>query len=101
VAYAGLGDRDAALAQIEAETAERRSEPDLFDQTIPFKEMALVQVLLGEHDAAINILTELMTMEYNAALTVVDLRLDPTWDPLRDHPRFQALLEEYADDVGR
>ncbi len=26
-------------------------------------------------------------------LSVSLLRLDPTWDPLRDHPRFQRLLE--------
>jgi hypothetical protein len=28
-------------------------------------------------------------------LSVALLRLDPVWDPLRDHPRFQAPLEEY------
>lgn len=27
------------------------------------------------------------------------LELDPIWDGLRDHPRFQELLVEYADDV--
>ncbi len=27
-------------------------------------------------------------------LSVHTLRLDPRWDPLRDRPRFQALLEE-------
>jgi hypothetical protein len=27
------------------------------------------------------------------------LMIDRIWDSLHDHPRFQALLEEYADDV--
>ena len=28
-------------------------------------------------------------------LSVGLLRLDPVWDPLRNNPRFQALLEKY------
>jgi len=29
------------------------------------------------------------------AIAVGRFRHHPDWDPLRDHPRFQALLEEY------
>jgi hypothetical protein len=29
-------------------------------------------------------------------LSVHTLRLDPRWDPIRSHPRFQALLEKYG-----
>jgi hypothetical protein len=62
----------------------RRASPDLLNEAVPFPDMAVVQVLLGEYDAAVDILEELMEMEYAWALTVADLRLDPTWDPLRD-----------------
>ena len=30
-------------------------------------------------------------------LSVHILRLDPLWDPIRDHPRFQALLAKYEN----
>ena len=30
-------------------------------------------------------------------LIVHMLRLDPRWDPIREHPRFKALLVEYAN----
>ena len=30
-------------------------------------------------------------------LSVHRLRLEPWWDPIREHPRFQRLLEQYAE----
>ena len=43
-------------------------------------------------EEAIDILARLLTMNYADPLTPAVLRLDPVWDPLRDHPRFQALV---------
>jgi serine/threonine-protein kinase len=32
--------------------------------------------------------------------SAAEVRLDPRYDPIRDHPRFQAMLEQYRDDEG-
>ena len=64
------------------------------DQTI---ELAKIYTRVGRHDDALELIEELLSMP--SFLSVGLLRLDPVWDPLRDNPRFQALLEKY--DVER
>jgi serine/threonine-protein kinase len=56
------------------------------------EELAAVYVQLGRQDEAIDQLEYLLTVP--SYLTVASLRIDPTWDPLRDHPRFHKLLED-------
>ena len=56
-------------------------------------DLAEVYVLVGEHDAAIDQLELLLSIP--SLLSVQLLRVDPLWDPLRDHPRFQKLLEDH------
>ena len=48
---------------------------------------------LGE---ALDLIEDLLSIP--CFLSVGLLRLDPAWDPLRDNPRFQALLEKYDTD---
>ena len=48
---------------------------------------------MGRHDEAVDALRSLLTIPADM-VTVPLLRLDPRWDALRDHPGFQALLEE-------
>ena len=47
----------------------------------------------GEVDAALDEIEELLAGP--GFLSVHTLRLDPRWDPIREHPRFQALLAKY------
>ena len=54
---------------------------------------AVVYTLVGEHDAAIDQIEYLLSIP--SLVNVGWLRVHPWWDPLRDHPRFQALLEKY------
>jgi tetratricopeptide (TPR) repeat protein/predicted Ser/Thr protein kinase len=52
-----------------------------------------IYVMVGEFDAAIDQLEIMLSIP--SYWSVPLLEIDPMWDPLRDHPRFQALLEKY------
>jgi tetratricopeptide (TPR) repeat protein len=56
-------------------------------------ELAKIYAQVGEIDKALDLIDELLSIPSD--LSVGLLRLDPAWDPLRDDPRFQALLEKY------
>jgi TolB-like protein/Flp pilus assembly protein TadD len=56
------------------------------------EELAAIYARLGRRDEAIEQLEYLLTVP--SYVTLASLRIDPTWDPLRDHPRFQVLLEQ-------
>ena len=90
--YAGLGDKANALR--EARLAIKNNANDA--TMLPFAEITLaeVQAYLGDADAAIAALPHLL--EVPDGLTVAKLRLDPFWDPIRNDPRFRALLEKYG-----
>jgi tetratricopeptide (TPR) repeat protein len=91
---AGLGNKEAALREAErAVSLLPISEDPVFG---PGMEEALagVEAQVGESERAITRIERLLTTPYGAfPLTRAALRLDPTWDPLRSHPRFKALVE--------
>jgi len=59
----------------------------------PIEDLARILTMTGRHDEAIDRLEYLLSAPGFTSVAV--LRSDPYWAPLRDHPRFQALLEEY------
>jgi len=56
--------------------------------------VAEVYAILGENDRAIEILDGLLSRP--SGVTVQGLKVNPIWDPLRNDPRFQALLDKYG-----
>ncbi|MBA2430519.1 MAG: tetratricopeptide repeat protein [Chthoniobacterales bacterium] len=54
--------------------------------------IAAAQAQLGESNAAIATLSRAVAARGEGSLTPALLRADPLWDPLRDDPRFQQLL---------
>lgn len=57
------------------------------------EDLAQMYTLVGEHEEAINQIECLLSIP--GWLSAPMFRLDPRWDPLRDHPRFKALLKKY------
>jgi tetratricopeptide (TPR) repeat protein len=56
--------------------------------------LANIYTIVGEYDEAINKLEYLLSIPSGHFISVPLLRVDPTWDPLRKHPKFQRLLKD-------
>ncbi len=57
--------------------------------------VAEIYMLIGDYDAAVDLLEQLSGV--SSVVSVPVLRIDPLWDPLRDHSRFQALLAKFEN----
>src|SRR5262252_3241049 len=56
--------------------------------------LAQIYALTGEADDAFRLIDHLL--ETPNGITIPLLKLDPVWDPLRNDPRFKALIDKYA-----
>ena len=94
---ASLARNLALRGQYEAAVREARLAVDLaakdaFSGPERLEDLAEIYTQAGRHDEALDILERLLGTVYEGALTREGLRLFPSWDPLRENPRFQALL---------
>jgi len=95
IAYAGIGrDKDAILECNTAFSLISNMEDALLYPVV-LSDMAEVYILTGKHELAIETLDSILSMPF--VYSVQTLKLDPIFDPLRDHPDFQALLKKYEN----
>ena len=101
-----LGDKAAALALSERGMTVNPIEKDAVSGPASIEFFARVAVQAGEADRAIAALQKLLSTPYSgplgpaAPLTPALLRLDPMFDPLRNDPRFQKIVEEAKEPVA-
>jgi TolB-like protein/class 3 adenylate cyclase/Tfp pilus assembly protein PilF len=86
-AYAGLGEKDKALEQARQAVADYAN--DALSKPFAEGNLAIIQAQFGDLDSAIAALPHLL--EVPNGETPGDLRVSPSWDPLRNDPRFQKL----------
>jgi serine/threonine-protein kinase len=93
MAWAGLGKRDEAIQWGEKAVALHPIQSDPWSSGEDLLlDLALIYVQVGEHEKAIDIIEALLSMP--SQMTQWRLKLDPLYDPLRNHPRFQKLIGE-------
>ena len=92
IAYAGLGDAASAIAEGKKGLAMQPSSADPFEGPNREEAMAQIYTLLGDADHAMPILERLVKVQAPTEIVPWHLRLDPTWDPLRNDPRFQKII---------
>ena len=80
-----------AVREGERVVAERPLSKDAYSGAYYQHQLARIYVLAGKPDQAINLLERLLKIPY--FLTPAWLRIDPTFESLRSHPRFQKLIE--------
>ncbi len=89
-----LGEKGAALAEAQRATELLPESKDAFGGPEIAAGVAEVQAILGDNGRAIEILDGLLSRP--SGVTVQGLKINPIWDPLRNDPRFQALLNKHG-----
>jgi tetratricopeptide (TPR) repeat protein len=90
-AYAGLGRKEDAIREGERGVELLPISKDAWRGQYRLEDLACIYVMVDEFDAAIDRLESLLRIP--GEISVPLLKLDPAWNPLRDHPRFKKLID--------
>jgi serine/threonine protein kinase/tetratricopeptide (TPR) repeat protein len=92
IAYAGLGRTDDAVRSGLKGVELLPVEKEAWRGSYRLIDMANIYTMTGNADKAIDILERLLAIP--APMSVPWLKIDSTWEPLRNHKRFQKLIAQ-------
>ncbi len=96
LAEMGLGNKTEAIRDGLHATRVLPIHKDAIAGTLYLATLAKIYARSGKSDRAVKLLAKLLAMPAGLTLSAPLLKLDPTWDPIRQNPAFQALLKQYA-----
>jgi tetratricopeptide (TPR) repeat protein len=96
MAFAGLGRREDAIRSAQRAMALAPITEDVVRATCFMGGAAEIFAFLGEKDAALGLLDQLLGMPAGREASVALLRVDPAYDRLRDDPRFERMLQRHT-----
>jgi serine/threonine protein kinase/Tfp pilus assembly protein PilF len=95
-AYAGLGRKDDALREGKKAMELLPITIDQFMGSEFVEGMAEIHTMLGEYDLALDKIEVLLANPswFSTKMFI----LEPVWDPLRSHPRYEQIVKKYSKD---
>jgi serine/threonine-protein kinase len=93
IVYAGLGRKQDAIREAKLAMELFSLYKDSLEAPVFIENLALVYVMTGEYNLAFDQIEYLLSVP--AGISVPLLKLDPRWDPLRNHPRYAQLIQKY------
>lgn len=100
LAEAGLGNKADALQAVDELIANSQRIGSVLELTDAQFVLAQIHTRFGDDGQATEELGKALAAPFGNTVSVPLLKLDPTWDPIRHDPRFQALLKKYATKTG-
>jgi len=92
ISYAGLGRKEEAIREGKRGVELLPISKEAWRGTYRVRDLAKIYVMVGEYAAALDQLEVLLSRP--SEISASWLRIDPTWAPLRNDPRFQKLIAE-------
>lgn len=99
IALAGLGRVEEAIHAGRRAVELYPVSLDAFGGTDFVERLALIYTMVGEHDAALDELESLLSSP-GWSRSAHELKLNPVWEPLRNHPQFKKLVERFGQIEG-
>lgn len=90
IAFAGLSRREKALKEADKALKLLKASQTKGDDYTKYQQLAELYTMAGNYDAAIDQLKYLLSIP--SEISIPYLRIDPTWAPLCNHPRFMKLV---------